>query len=188
MLFPGSQAFSIAVPQPPLFPFYQSWRLYSLPMRKCCYNICCSFFFSFSPQFHFCFLLTPVAHREELFHPAVPTYTEPPDQATTAHLEHGPVTDDLTGPWPACFASLNGRVQIFLPPSSRLLWSGGNIVPGKKPLGFVSNVENAFWMQSSSRKESRQKQRACLIALIRPLEENIKNTQKRHSLRSAVKI
>lgn len=184
MLFPGSQPFSIAAPQPPLLLFYQSWRIYSLPTRKYHYNICCFFFFSLPSHSHFCFLLTPVAYREELSTqpcPLIPSLLA--KQLPQAHLKHGPVNKqfDLSLAVhlpPAWFASLDLRVQMFPLPSSCLLRSRDNSLPGRKPLGLISNVDNAFWMQSSSCKVSRQQQRTCLIALIRTVKENIKRTKR----------
>lgn len=113
----------------------------------------------------------------------MPTDTEPPGQAATAHLKHGPVNKRFDQSLamhlpPAWFASLDLRVQMFPPSSSCLLQSRDNTVPGRKPLGLVSDVENAFCMQSSSCKVSRQQQRICLIALIRPVKENSKRTKR----------
>lgn len=113
----------------------------------------------------------------------MPTDTKPPGQAATAHLKHGPVNKQfdrflavhLPSAW---FPALDLRVQMFPSPSSHLLRSTDNTVPGRKTLGLISDVENAFWMQSSSCKVPQQQQRTCLIALIKPLEENIKRTKR----------
>lgn len=70
---------------------------------------------------------------------------------------------------------------MFPPPSSRLLQSRDNTVPGRKPLGLISDVENAFWMQSSSCEVSQQQQHTCLMALIRPAKENIQHAKRTFS-------
>lgn len=114
MLFPGSQPFSIAAPQPPLFLFYQSCRLYPLPMRKCHYNICCFFFFFPSIPLPFLFSFDPSGTLGRAFHPAMPTDTKPPGQAATAHLKHGPVN------------SLTGSLPCTFPQFGFLLWISGS--------------------------------------------------------------